>query len=60
MNTDKRFSTNLQEQKQKGDDKMSCPKCGNELELDPDGGWCPKCKDYWDKHELKEKWKEDE
>ena len=39
---------------------MSCPACGEELDLDPDGGWCDNCKEYWDKDELKEKWKEDE
>lgn len=26
---------------------MSCPRCGGPLEEDPDGAWCPDCKEYW-------------
>ena len=39
---------------------MSCPKCGSKLELDPDGGYCPECDEYWDERDLEEKLKEEE
>ncbi len=26
---------------------MICPKCGGPTEDDPDGGWCPKCQEYY-------------
>lgn len=26
---------------------MSCPRCSTMLDLDPDGGWCPQCKEYF-------------
>lgn len=33
---------------------MSCPRCGEDLELDPDGGWCNECGQYWDLTVLKD------
>lgn len=39
---------------------MSCPKCGEELELDPDGGWCDECHEYWDLGNLKEHQEEED
>jgi transposase len=30
----------------------NCPRCGHELELDPDGGWCSHCQEYWDNVDL--------
>ncbi len=32
--------------------RTTCPKCGAVLELDPDGGWCPECEEYWDNVDL--------
>jgi endogenous inhibitor of DNA gyrase (YacG/DUF329 family) len=32
--------------------ESNCPRCGEDLELDPDGGWCPKCETYWDNVDL--------
>lgn len=29
-----------------------CRKCGESLQLDPDGGWCASCEDYWDNVDL--------
>jgi len=34
--------------------EMDCPRCGRLLELDPDGGWCDSCGDYWDIYDLNE------
>lgn len=36
-----------------------CQKCGTILELDPDGGWCPKCEEYWDKSDIRDHEMED-
>ena len=33
---------------------MSCPACGLDLDMDPDGGWCERCKSYWDMVDLEE------
>lgn len=37
---------------------MSCPRCGEEMRLDPDGGYCPICEEYWHMNDLIEVWKE--
>jgi rubrerythrin len=29
-----------------------CPRCGELLELDPDGGYCTNCDTYYDKFDL--------
>lgn len=39
---------------------MSCPACGKDLDMDPDGGWCEKCQTYWSINELNDRWAEEE
>lgn len=34
---------------------MSCPKCGAPLDMDPEGGWCDKCQEYWPEDILEER-----
>jgi rubrerythrin len=33
---------------------LSCPRCGHLLDMDPDGGYCPNCDDYWPIADLAE------
>ena len=39
---------------------MSCPKCGKRLDMDPDGGWCDSCEDYFPMDILIERMEEEE
>jgi len=34
---------------------MSCPHCGGELEIDPEGGWCEFCGEYFPIDVLEER-----
>lgn len=37
-----------------------CPHCGEPLELDPDGGYCQRCGEYFENAELEEAAEEEE
>jgi len=39
---------------------MRCPKCGRILEMDPDGGWCRFCEEYFPMDILLERMEEEE
>jgi len=39
---------------------MICPNCATELEMDPDGGYCPECDEYFPMDVLEEFLEENE
>ncbi|MHA1263171.1 MAG: hypothetical protein ACTSSA_13990 [Candidatus Freyarchaeota archaeon] len=41
---------------------MNCPRCGEELEnySDIEGGWCPKCKEWYPPDIIREHMEENE